>query len=98
MARNRLSNYRTTWHDDGNKGGVTYVNTEIVRWVDDVITLNSGGWETVTTKRKMNQAAQQFALGFSVFQKDYYWFVELPGGEVVDFFDGITFPRYAEAA
>jgi len=97
MAYNKLSNYRTTWVDKGDSGTVVYIHTDIVSWKDGQITLNSDGWQTVTTKRKMNQAAHQFALGFGVFQKDYDWFVTLPSGETVDYFDGITFPRYAEA-
>jgi hypothetical protein len=89
----QLSTYRTTWHDKGDIGGVTYINTEIVRWVNNTITLNSDGWETVTTKRKMNQASRQFALGFSVYQLDHKWYVNLPSGETVDYRDGISFPR-----
>jgi hypothetical protein len=44
----------------------------------------------------MNQAARQFALGYSVYQKDHKWFVVKPDGETVPFRDGITFPRYAK--
>ena len=91
MAYNKLSNYRTTWFDNGDHGGVTYHSTNIVAWKDGKVTLNSGGWETVTTKRKMNQASHQFCLGFGVFQKNYDWFVDLPNGETVPFVDGMTF-------
>jgi len=89
-SNNKLSTYRTTWHDDGERGGVTYINTEIVRWDGDQVTLNSGGWETVTTKRKMNQAAQQFAKRYGVFQRDYVWYVEDREGNVQKFYDGMT--------
>ena len=87
----KLSNHRTTWFDGGSHGGVTYINTQIVEWRNGKITLRSGGWETVTTKRKMNQTSNQFALGFGVFQRDYKWFVDLPNGETVKFRDGMTF-------
>ena len=41
MARNdRLSNYRTTWWNKDNQGGVTYHNTQIVAWKDNKVTLN----------------------------------------------------------
>jgi hypothetical protein len=46
----------------------------------------------------MNQTANQYALGFSVFQKAYKWFVTLPTGATVPFFDGMTFDRYSESA
>jgi hypothetical protein len=51
---------------------VTYHHTVIVRTDPHArtITLDLGGWDTVTTRAKMNQAAAQFDLGFSVFRKD----------------------------
>lgn len=104
MNKDHLSSYKTTWAELPDGGvTVTYIHTEIVRYdgyQGDTITLRSGGWETVTTKRKMNQAAQQFCLGYMVFQRDQKWFVMLPSGETVDFEDGMTFPRrkFGEAA
>ena len=38
--------------------------------------LNTGGWPTVTTKARMNQTANQYDLGFTVYQKDFNWFVQ----------------------
>lgn len=73
---------------------VTYHATDIVTFWPDLVTLNTGGYRTVTTKRKMNQAANQFGLGYSVYQKDYNWFVCLPSGENVAFDDRtISFSR-----
>ena len=89
----KLSNYRTTWFNEGDKGGVTYVRTQIVSWTQDTVTLNSGGYETVTTKRKMNQAANQFALGFGVYQRKGKWYVDDAQGNVHEFHDGITLRR-----
>jgi hypothetical protein len=99
----KLSNYRTTW----DNSGVTYVSTRIVAWDDDSVTLNSSGWRTVTTKRKMCQAASQFGLGFVVSQRKGEWYVtrlgrspegypsacEQHGAVELPFHDGITFPR-----
>ena len=87
----KLSNYKTTWFNNDNQGGVRYINTDIVTWRDNKVTLNTDGWETVTTKRKMNQASNQFGLSFGVFQKNYDWFVDLPNGQTVKYYDGITF-------
>jgi len=91
MAYNKLSNYKTTWTEHDGVGSVVYHKTAIVSWMDNKITLRSGGWESVTTKRKMNQASHQFNLGYSVYQKDYTWFVDLPDGDTVLFTDGMTF-------
>ncbi len=87
----KLSNYKTTITGSNGKTIVTYQTTQIVVWDNVEITLNSGGWETVTTKRKMNQTANQFGLGYSVFQKNHVWFVKLPNCDIVPFVDGMKF-------
>ena len=81
MSRNdKLSSYRTTWHSTTNGGAVTYITTEIVRWdANRNVTLNSSGWRTVTTKRKMVQASRQFNLGYTVHQSKGDWFVTVFG-------------------
>ena len=97
MAYNKLSTYKTAWAEDGfGVGSVIYTNTAIVSWDNDAITLRSGGWESVTTKRKMNQASHQFGLGYSVYQRNYTWFVHMPDGDTVLFTDGMTFNRNAK--
>jgi hypothetical protein len=99
MSRtNQLSTYKTSIVATGDRLTVVYVATPIVEKVGNVITLDSGGWETVTTKRKMNQASNQFALGYYVFQKARKWYVNLPSGATVPFTDGMSFDRYSEGA
>lgn len=89
----KLSNYRTTVANLDDALTVTYVDTPIVIATDLTVTLNSGGYQTVTTKRKMNQASNQFGLGYGVYQKDHDWFVTLPSGVTVEFEDGMFFAR-----
>ena len=55
---------------------VRYHNTDVVKFNDKEIILNSDGWRTNTTRTRMHQAASQFRLGFRVYQKDYKWFVD----------------------
>lgn len=43
------------------------------------ITLDTGGYWTVTTKNRMNQASNQLGLGFLVWQKNYEWFIDIDG-------------------
>ena len=95
MSRSdQLSSYKTTIAGDGEGNTIiTYQSTVIVKFGRDTVTLNSGGWDTVTTKRKMNQASRQFNLGYSVTQRDFEWLVTLPSGETVTFVDGMTFNR-----
>lgn len=73
----KLSTYRTTVAPAADGGTViTYASTPIVHiHPDKSVTLNSGGYQTVTTKRKMNQAARQFSLGYGVHQRNFDWFV-----------------------
>jgi hypothetical protein len=90
----RLGSTATTVYPD--KTGETVVRyhaTEVVRFSPDKVTLNSGGWKTATTKLRMNQASNQFGLGYTVRQKDFSWFVDLSDGEVIPFTDGMTFRR-----
>ena len=70
---------------------ITYHRTVVVAFDGNKITLDSGGWYTNTTKTRMNQASNQFELGFSVYQKDHIWFVKRPDGETVQFVDGMSF-------
>ena len=53
---------------------VCYHNTAVIKFDEHNIKLNTGGWFTPTTKKRMNQASQQYGLNFYVFQKDYSWF------------------------
>lgn len=101
MSRmNKLSSYKTTIFDRPNNKGkyIVYHETAIVDFDQTGIRLHSGGWQTVTTKRKMNQASNEFGLGYSVFQKAGMWFVNLPNGQIVPFFDGIFIRKEQVAA
>ena len=60
---------------------ITYHDTAVGEFTNDTIWLNTGGWITVTTKTRMNQAANQFDLGYSVFQKKGEWFIAVRGAE-----------------
>jgi hypothetical protein len=47
-------------------------------------TLNSGGWQTVTTKDRINQYSPRY-----VFQKNYEWFVKI-NDKTYPFMDGMV--------
>ncbi len=61
---------------------IKYHTTIVVRICRGSVLLDSGGWETVTTKRRMNQASDEFDLGFYVFQKNFEWFVSYKGEDI----------------
>jgi len=52
------------------------------------ITLDSGGWHTVTTKARISEF---MSTGWSLFQKDFAWYLRnYASGQIVDYRDGIT--------
>ena len=55
------------------------------------LALFDGGWQTVTTKSRLNALCNEFATGFGVFQKNWDWFVsDFNQKNVIDFFNGVT--------
>jgi hypothetical protein len=89
----KLSRYRTTVTGNRPAGTLTvrYVVTDILKmWTAGNVTLNSGGYRTVTTKRKINQASAEFGLGISVWQKDHVWYVRNAFGVTQPFRDGMA--------
>ena len=65
------------------KINVVYHSTKIFSWDKETgtITLNTGGWETYTTKKRMNQCLEEFGFTAKVYQKDFNWFCNYEGTE-----------------
>ena len=62
--------------DDAGYKCVLYHSTNVVRFNNDYIILDTGGYFTTTTKSRMNQASHQFGLGYHVYQSNYDWYVD----------------------
>ena len=82
----------TTILTENDTTKVIYRGTVVVEFSPDQIKLNSGGWRTVTTKTRMNQAANQFVLGYEVYQRDFAWYVGWKG-KPIPFEDRMTLTR-----
>ena len=55
------------------------------------LSLYDGGWQSNTTKSRLNALCNELATGFSVFQKNWNWYVSDFQGKVVKYwYDGIT--------
>ena len=54
------------------------------------LALFDGGWQSNTTKSRLNALCYEFATGFGVFQKNWEWFVSDFSGDKKDFIDGIV--------
>ena len=99
MSRsNTLSMYRTQITSEHGVTSIRYANTTIVGYDHEHIILRTGGYKTVTTKRKMNQASAQFGLGFGVFQRNDTWYVQIGDNKPVQYLgDTFTIRRNVRA-
>lgn len=72
--------------------GVAFVflhGNKIAEVGDDFVRLFDGGWQTNTTKSRLNAILSEHGLpGERVFQKAHKWFVTV-NGETVEFFSGM---------
>lgn len=71
---------------------VTYYETIVVSFNHERIILNNGGYYTVSTKCRMNQTANQFRLGYEVYQRRGLWYVTY-NRETLDFVNGMKLRR-----
>ena len=54
------------------------------------LSLYDGGWQSNTTKSRLNALLFEFATGFSIFQKNWNWYVSDFLGNTKDFVNGFT--------
>lgn len=82
-----------TW-DDNNNLSIQYHNTVVckINFEDRTVIFNSGGYRTATTKRRINQAMNQFlgSNALNVYQQKRAWYVYKPNtNETIDFEDNM---------
>jgi len=80
---------------------IVYLHGNKIAMVDDTsLTLFDGGWQSVTTKSRLNALCSEFCIaGEGVFQKDFLWYVRKFVGQagqskvynVEDFYSGFVF-------
>lgn len=69
----------TSYEKSGEEIIFRLYGTNIVIIRPHEIELNTGGYGTVITKRRMNQISREFELGYNIFQKDRTWYVDYMG-------------------
>ena len=79
--------------------GVSFVylhGNQIATVTDDSMTVFDGGWQSTTTKSRLNAIINEFCNAFTdgVFQKDFAWFIR-DNKDTHDFVNGYTFCEYA---
>ena len=80
----KIGTHKTSVFTENGITKIVYHSTPVVSFNDKEIILNTGGYFTNTTKSRMNQASNQFDLGYSVYQKNWDWFVDYKG-ETIEF-------------
>lgn len=61
-------------------------DTDIVTFKGHKVILDNGGWETHTTKSRMNQYLQPY---YSITQKNWEWFVNMPDNTQIPYKNGM---------
>ena len=57
----------------------------------NALTIKDGGWQSVTTKSRLNALLDEFVPSMGIFQKDWVWYVsDRLSGSVVPFISGMT--------
>ena len=55
------------------------------------LTIKDGGWQSVTTKSRLNALLDEFAQSMGICQKDWVWYLsDRLSGSVVTFISGMT--------
>ena len=84
-----------TENDGGTIGAESHVylhGNHIATYTHKIkeLQLFDGGWQSNTTKSRLNALCYEFAIGFGVFQKNWEWFVSDFSDNKKEFADGIT--------
>ena len=67
--------------------GISYWNTNLVTiYPTGNIALNTSGYRTITTKRRLNQLTPPKVI---IFQEDYVWYIVDSHRDMIEFVDGI---------
>ena len=54
------------------------------------LTIKDGGWQSVTTKSRLNALLDEFAYGMRVIQRDFVWYLDDRFGSMQPFVSGMT--------
>ena len=75
-SRSSFSSANTSVVIDDNNAAYVYLHGNHIATIDnDNVTLFDGGWQSNTTKSRLNAILHEFAYGVGVFQKNWEWFV-----------------------
>ena len=84
------SNTQVTFNENTNCSQVR-LHGHLIATFDhstQALKIDSCGWQSVTTKSRLNALLEEVKYGCKVFQKNFDWFVRY-NGQTTDFFDGM---------
>ena len=84
------SNTQVTYNNSTNCSSI-HLHGHLIATFDHnlrAVKLDSCGYETVTTKSRLNAILEEVKYGCKVFQKNFNWFVSY-NGEIASFWDGM---------
>jgi len=83
-------NANTQVTTEGDVSRVFLHGNQIATIGQNFIQLFDGGWQSNTTKSRLNAILKEHGLnGESVFQKNFDWFFRMSDGAVIPFFSGM---------
>ena len=84
------SNTQVSFNDSTNCSSVFLHGHQIATFDHNLkaVKISSCGWQTVTTKSRLNAILSEVKYGCSVFQKQWNWYVSFRG-QTQDFMDGM---------
>ena len=84
------SNTQVSYNENTNCSSVYLHGHQIATFDHNLkaVKLSSCGWQTNTTKSRLNAILDEVKWGCKVFQKNFEWFVSY-NGQTKDFFDGM---------
>ena len=77
-----VENYIT---ETGTREAIVKLHGNHIATVGDTLQISDAGWQTVTTKSRLNALCNEFAEGCYVFQKNFDWFLGDVDGNVRPF-------------
>ena len=91
-----FSNTSVSYHPSENLSEVR-LHGHLIAWFDhtkQTLAISSCGWETNTTKSRLNALLHECFYGYTIFQKNWVWYVSKPlDNKIHDFYDGMIFSK-----
>ena len=91
------SNTRVEYNNNTNCSSIYLHGHQIATYDhnNQAVKLSSCGWQTVTTKSRLNAILDEVKYGCRVFQKQFDWYLQT-NNQTVDFWDGMILSHNLE--